>query len=300
VKKFRPFLRAFPLIVLSSLAVVAILNLDIAARTVRAIQAGTFNLTRLRYDIASFDFGQRAAIKPIAQKFSPIDGMSQVYVPAGSFAMGDEGEPDENSPQHIVTLKGFWVDQVEVSNALYEKCVAAGKCIEPTLRLNPFYGKWIYRNYPVTYVSWFQAADYCAWAGRRLPTEAEWEKAARGTDSRKFPWGNERPNPRLANYADSLIGEPLPVDRYPLGASPYGALNMVGNVREWIADWYDANYYMNTPLNNPSGPETGFERSLRSGAYDADANEILTTSRYKHEPQSAGLSRGFRCVERDK
>jgi len=275
-------------------------NLDVAARAFRALASGTFTLTRLRYDIASFDLGQSSSITPIDRKVSPVDGMTQVYVPAGAFAMGDEGDPDENSPQHAVFINAFWIDQLEVSNSLYEKCVKAGECLEPTLRLNPFYSKWIYRDYPVTYVSWFQAADYCAWAGRRLPTEAEWEKAARGTDSRKFPWGNERPNPRLANYADALIGEPVPVHRYPLGASPYGALNMVGNVREWVADWYDIHYYQTSPSNHPIGPDAGSERSMRSGAYDANANEILTTSRYKHEPQSAGLSRGFRCVEPEK
>jgi formylglycine-generating enzyme required for sulfatase activity len=225
--------------------------------------------------------------------------MAQLYVPAGEFLMGDqgEGELDVDSPLHVVYLDAYWIDKVEVTNAMYAKCVNAGACSAPFVGGNPYYGNWTYRDYPVVYVNWFQASEYCAWAGRRLPTEAEWEKAARGTDGRLYPWGEGHPNPRLANFNASLIGEPLSVYRYPLAASPYGALNMVGNVREWVADWFDRRYYVNSPYMNPTGPESGIERVLRSGAYDADANEILTTTRFRHEPQSAGLSRGFRCAE---
>lgn len=272
-------------------------NLDIVIRAYQNIQDGTFSMQRLRYDIASFNIGQKSPFTPIDKKTSEKDGMVQLLVPAGEFLMGKEGQPDEDSPMHTVYLDAYWIDQTEVSNAMYAKCVADDVCSLPTIRLNEYYGNWIYRDHPVVYVSWYQAVEYCTWAGRRLPTEAEFEKAARGTEKYKYPWGNDEPNPRLANYADSLIGEPVSVYRYPLGASPYGALNMVGNVREWVADWYSETYYQETTLINPTGPETGFERSMRSGAYDADANEIFVTSRYKHEPQSAGLSRGFRCAE---
>ncbi len=276
---------------------IVILNLDVVIRAYRHIQNNTFSLERLRYDLASFNIGKKSAVQPVDSKKSTSDGMIQLLVPAGEFLMGKEGEPDEDSPIHTVYLDSFWIDQTEISNVMYETCVNAGGCSLPVTSANHFYGNWIYRDYPVVYVNWFQANEYCAWAGRRLPTEAEFEKAARGTGKNKYPWGNEAPNPRLANYAGSLIGEPVSVYRYPLGASPYGALNMVGNVREWIADWYSITYYQETSLNNPTGPETGIERSMRSGAYDADANEIFTTTRYKHEPQSAGASRGFRCAE---
>ncbi|NJN80035.1 MAG: formylglycine-generating enzyme family protein [Anaerolineales bacterium] len=223
--------------------------------------------------------------------------MVQLFVPAGNFSMGKEGEPDKDSPLHTVYLDAYWIDQTEITNSMYQTCVNAGGCTLPVISANPYYGNWIYRDHPVVYVNWYQANEYCTWADRKLPTEAEWEKAARGIEKQKYPWGNNPPNPRLANYVESLIGEPVSVYRYPLGASPYGALNMVGNVREWVADWYSETYYQETTLNNPTGPETGIERSMRSGAYDADANEIFATSRYKHEPQSAGLSRGFRCAE---
>lgn len=276
---------------------IGIPNLDVAARAIKAMQTGTFSIQRLRYDIASFNIGYKQPAQPVDIKTSEKDGMVQVYVPAGAFTMGRGKDDGVQSPSHTVVLEAFWIDQVEVSNAMYARCVESGACESPTVRLNPYYGSWVYRHYPVVYVSWFHAAAYCEWAGRRLPTEAEWEKAARGIDERRHPWGNEEPNPRLANYVGSLIGEPVPVYRYPLGASPYGALNMVGNVREWVADWYLPTYYSISPENDPQGPSTGTERSMRSGAYDADANEILTTSRYKHEAESAGLSRGFRCAE---
>ncbi|MBL8090891.1 MAG: SUMF1/EgtB/PvdO family nonheme iron enzyme [Anaerolineales bacterium] len=272
-------------------------NLDIVIRAYRNVQNGTFSMQRLRYDIASFNIGQKSPFTPIDKKTSEKDGMIQLFVPEGEFLMGKEGEPDEDSPMHTVYLDAYWMDQTEISNAMYAKCVADNACTLPTIRLNKYYGNWIYRNHPVVYVSWYQAVEYCTWASRRLPTEAEFEKAARGTEKYKYPWGNDAPNPRLANYSESLIDETVSVYRYQLGASPYGALNMVGNVREWVADWYSDTYYQETTLINPMGPETGFERSMRSGAYDAGANEILVTWRYKHEPQSAGLSRGFRCAE---
>lgn len=277
---------------------VSIPNLDIGLRGWRAIQAGRFSSQLLRYELASFNIGRSSPNIPVGTKTSSVDGMTQVFIPEGEFIMGDNGNPSlKEYPEHPVYLDAFWMDKYEVSNAMYEKCVAAGKCYEPVPRLNPYYGKWVYHNLPVVYVNWYAADAYCAWAGRRLPTEAEWEKAARGIDARYFPWGNLRANPRLANFSETLFLESLPVTRYPLGASPYGALNMAGNVREWVADWFGNKYYFESPYKNPTGPETGTERSLRGGAYDAVLDDITTFRRFKHEPDSAGLSRGFRCAE---
>jgi serine/threonine-protein kinase len=293
----KKFFQALFVVVLLMVVSVLIPNLDIVARAFKALQGGNFTVERLRLDIASFDLGQKSPVIPIRSKVSPKDGMVQLYVPNGEFVMGtNDGFPME-APAHAVYLNAFWIDQTEVTNAMYEKCMREKGCSSPSMSDNPYFGKWIYRDHPVVYIEWEQAAEYCQWAGRELPTEAQWEKAARGTDERNFPWGKGRPNPRLANFNESLIGGSVSVFRYPLGASPYGALNMVGNVREWVADWFSRTYYQISPYANPAGPETGTERSMRSGAYDANANEITTTRRYKHEPQSAGLSRGFRCAE---
>ncbi|MBK8783605.1 MAG: SUMF1/EgtB/PvdO family nonheme iron enzyme [Anaerolineales bacterium] len=279
------------------LAVISALNLDILFRFYNAHQNGTLTMEKIRLDIAAFDIGKRSSVIPVDLKTSALDGMEQVYVPEGNFLMG-KGEVRKNadSPMHIIYLDAFWMDKYEVSNAMYLKCLQAGTCTD-MVSDNITYRNWVYRDHPVTYVAWEQAGLYCQWAGRRLPTEAEWEKAARGTDGRQYPWGDELPNPRLANFDGTMIHEAVSIYRYPLGASPYGALNMSGNVREWVTDWYGEDYYLVMPYANPTGPETGFERSLRGGSYSEDKNEVTTTNRMRHEPQSAGLSRGFRCAQ---
>jgi len=286
------------IVIVFTISTVSIPNLDIVLRAWRAVQAGKFSALLPRYELAAFNIGRPSSNIPVETKVSSLDGMEQVYIPEGEFIMGDNGDPKSREyPEHLIYLDAFWMDKVEVTNAMYEECVTSGECYPPVPRLNPYYGRWAYRDLPVVYVNWYAAELYCGWAGRRLPTEAEWEKAARGTDARYYTWGNLRATPRLANFAETLILEPLPVYRYPLGASPYGALNMGGNVREWVADWFFNKYYLNSPYENPTGPETGIERSLRGGAYDANEDDITTFRRYKHEPDSAGLSRGFRCAE---
>ena len=285
------------LIGIFAVSTVLILNLDLLLRAMYSYQNGTLTMEKFRLDIASYNIGRRSPVTPIYEKRSAKDGMMQVFVPEGEFLMG-KGEVYKNadSPRHTVFLDTFWIDKVEVSNAMYIKCMRAGFCTG-LVSDNIYYQNWVYRDHPITYVTWVQANEYCQWAGRRLPTEAEWEKAARGTDGRMYPWGDEAPNPRLANFSGSMIYEAVSVYRYPLGASPYGALNMSGNVREWVADWYDLKYYLSSPRTNPTGPEMGLEKSMRSGSYNEDGREIAVTYRYRHEPQSAGLSRGFRCAQ---
>lgn len=245
---------------------------------------------------ASLNDDAASHVKPIDSQVSPADGMTQLLVPAGAFLMGDGDKAEKNGPQHEVGLSAFWIDRTEISNAMYALCAAAKKCGLPFHgNLNPMYDDSAFANYPVVYVTWKQAGEYCAWAGRRLPTEAEWEKAARGIDGRIYPWGDDAPDMTRANFA-LQVGASLPVDRYPLGASPYGALNMAGNVREWVLDWFHPLAYLGLPTLNPQGPPEGGKRILRGGSYLDDANEIRAFNRFAHEPGSAGINRGFRCA----
>jgi len=286
------------LVLLVSITGIIVLNLDVLLRFIHSYQSGTLTLEKIRFDIASLNLGRKSPFTPIDKKKSAMDGMIQLYVPEGEFIMGTTHDHDfPDSPEHTVYLDAYWVDKVEVTNSMYLKCLQAEGCTTPVSD-NIFYTNWIYRDHPIVYVTWSQADTYCQWAGRRLPTEAEWERAARGTDRRLYPWGGgQQPNPRLANFSDALIQESVSSFRYPLGASPYGVLNMAGNVREWVADWFDPNYYTYSPYENPLGPETGIERSLRSASYNEDGREIMITNRFNHDPESAGLSRGFRCAQ---
>ncbi len=280
-----------------AVSAILILNLDLLLRTIHSYQNKTLTLEKIRFDIAAFDLGRKSAFTPVDKKTSTMDGMVQVFIPEGEFIMGTTHNHDfSDSPEHTVYLDAFWMDKVEVTNAMYLKCLQNGGCTTPVSD-NFYYDNWIYRDHPIVYVSWGQASAYCQWADRRLPTEAEWEKSARGTDRRLYPWGGKAPNPRLANFSESLIQESVSSFRYPLGASPYGVLNMAGNVREWVADWFDPDYYSYSPYANPKGPESGTERSLRSASYNENGPEIAITNRYNHEPESAGLSRGFRCSQ---
>jgi formylglycine-generating enzyme required for sulfatase activity len=234
-------------------------------------------------------------------KVSPVDGMTMVYVPAGSFNMGSTSSSaryDDEIPQHSVNLDAFWIDKTEVTNKMYAQCVAVGACTEPMSAGSNYeyyyYGNPTFDDYPVIYVTWYQAQSYCEWAGRTLPTEAQWEKAARGTDGRSFPWGNETPSDY---YVDLTSYAPHAVGTYPAGASPYGALDMVGNVFEWAADWYGETYYSESPSINPTGPSYGDRRILKGGGWGESGDYLYITIRWNNDPQF-GYSdyNGFRCA----
>ena len=230
------------------------------------------------------------------------DDMVMVYVPAGEFEMGSNNGDSNEKPVHMVDLDAYWIDKYEVSNAQYALCVADGDCTMPqsmgSSKRSSYYGNPEYDNYPVIYVGWNQAETYCQWAGGGLPTEAQWEKAARGNDGRTYPWGDERPNCQLANYGSGnyCVGDTSPVTDYESGASPYGALNMAGNVLEWVRDWYDSNYYSNSPVENPTGSISVGTRVLRGGSWNYDDWLIRVAFRYVSDPTNAYCDIGFRCV----
>jgi formylglycine-generating enzyme required for sulfatase activity len=238
------------------------------------------------------------------------DGMVMVYVPAGEFIMGSkEGDVDERL-EHTVYLDAFWIDKYEVSNAQYQKCVGAGACRAPTTCGwgEPTYGDASKTNHPVVCVNWDDARAYCAWARARLPTEAEWEKAARGTDGRRWPWGSTFDVSRL-NFcdrncefdwkdtgADDGYARTAPVGNFPAGASPYGVLDMAGNVWEWVADWYDPNYYTYSPSHNPQGPDSGEKKVQHGGAWSNDKWIVQSAIRDPYLPTDTLSDTGFRCA----
>jgi formylglycine-generating enzyme required for sulfatase activity len=242
--------------------------------------------------------------------------IDRVLVPAGAFAMGTDagGEPDER-PRHVVTLRAFRIDRVEVSREQYARCVRAGRCTEAWARPG-----WTDRRAPVTSVSWFMAGAYCRWAGGRLPTEPEWEKAARGTDERQYPWGNDRPTAARAVFGQRMnLGQPAPVGTHPTGASPYGALDLAGNVWESTASVYDP-YGYRYPETEPTcatalaayadlqrrnlwaftgamGIPRACQRVLRGGAWNYRPDGLRVTNRVHHEADGRYPVSGFRCAD---
>ena len=228
---------------------------------------------------------------------SPVDGMVMVYVPEGLFIMGSQNGAAAELKRHKVTLDDFWIDRTEVTNAMYALCVLAGQCPPPSkkssLTRSDYYGNPTYDNFPVINTYWASAEAYCRWAGRSLPTEAQWEKAARGTDARDYPWGNTMPGCSLLDYS-RCIGDTLAVGSFPGGASPYGALDMAGNAWEWVNDWYSAAYYDDTPRINPTGPISGNGRVVRGGGMISTDVDIHVYHRANQSVNSPGP--GFRCA----
>lgn len=258
----------------------------------------------------------------------PIDGMVILYVPGGSFQMGStEPEVDEaiilctqhynicnrwyymrEHPQHSVSLAGFWLDQTEVTNAQYRRCVEAGMCEEPATckKGTPTYADPDKSEHPVVCVSWQDAQAYCQWAGARMPTEAEWEYAARGEQRRIFPWGDQFDGARLnycdvnctAAHADTRYDDGFvqtsPVGSYPTGASWTGALGMGGNVSEWVSDWLEP--YTPEAASNPSDPPEGNEKLLKGCSWFGHPTYCRGATRPSVDPGTRFDYLGFRCA----
>jgi formylglycine-generating enzyme required for sulfatase activity len=249
--------------------------------------------------------------KPVCKEGQVEPGM--VFIPAGEFIMGDDSGGDDEKPERNVFLDAFCMDKYEVTNAQYKECVDAGACNPPArsssaTRLS-YYDNPEYDNYPVMWVTWDDAQAYCKWRGKRLPTEAEWEKAARGTDGRLWPWGNSEPDGSKLNlcdvncaydwkesHIDDGYKDTAPVGSFEAGKSPYGVYNMGGNIREWVADWYVPDYYSSAPDRNPPGPSSGIGKVLRGGSWRSNILVARSIYRLWYDSQVKDEYIGFRCA----
>jgi formylglycine-generating enzyme required for sulfatase activity/tRNA A-37 threonylcarbamoyl transferase component Bud32 len=256
---------------------------------------------------------------------SPKDGMVMIYIPAGEFLMGSDKTKDSQAdynelPQHKVYLDAYWIDVTVVTNAMFTAFFQASGYKTDAEKAGWAYvfvsknGSWNQVNgadwrhpkgpqsnlqslekHPVVQVSWNDAQAYCQWSGRRLPSEAEWEKAARGVDGRIYPWGDAAPDPNKLNY-NGVIGDTTAVGSYPSGASSYGALDMAGNVSDWVNDWYSDTYYQQSPSINPIGPTSGTYRVLRGGSWYGSGRNARSAYRSWDTPDIRYGIIGFRCA----
>jgi len=237
-------------------------------------------------------------LEPGSQMTSPKDGMVLIYIPDGSFVMGSAASDQlDEKPEQQVDLDGFWIDQTEVTNGMYAACNADNACTLPSgtrsHNRDEYFGVAEFDRHPAIYISWGQATVYCQWAGRRLPTEAEWEKAARGTEAREYPWGNEPPNPDLLNF-DRAIDDTTEVGTYPAGASFYGALDMAGNVSEWVSSVYSP--YPFSAGDGREEPGSFESRVVRGGSWLDEAAVTRSAYRGSNGPSGSNDSIGFRCA----
>lgn len=236
------------------------------------------------------------AMAPVLAQMEERTGMEMIYVPPGHFIMGNPSPQGyDEYPQRTVFLSAYWIDETEVTAAQYRECVELGDCSAAgtsNLCTHPDQAK---SDHPINCVTWKQAAEYCQWAGKRLPTEAEWEKAARGMDGRIYPWGNQAPSQTLANLGRNE-GATTPVSQYPAGASPYGILDMAGNLWEWVEDRYIGDYYSQSSNLNPQPPSTGESRVVRGGSWNDVGAEVRAANRQPENPGQRSATIGFRCV----
>lgn len=230
-----------------------------------------------------------------------------MLVPGGKFGMGcfvEQGLPcyPDEVPQHSVQLSPFALDETEVTVEAYRACVEAGACTPPRTKARVNRCTYQQKNarLPVNCVTWFQANDFCLWVGKELPTEAQWEKAARGTKGLRYPWGMEPIDCSRANVflpPRFCVGDPVSVGSYPTGRGPYGTMDQLGNVLEWTRDWYDARYYYDSAEKDPTGPPQTGKRGMRGSSFsDAIWGGQYSSARYYLEPDTTSALVGFRCA----
>jgi formylglycine-generating enzyme required for sulfatase activity len=242
----------------------------------------------------------------------PPAAAQMVHIPTGDFTMGSDTGPSDERPSHRISLPAFEIDRLPVTNAQFANFLnaigptnAAGETLfdvdDPDARIHRRGDRWMaqarFEDHPVVEVSWVGARDFCAWMGKRLPTEAEWEKAARGTDGRRYPWGNESPDATRARFAAGW-NETAPVGSFPNGASPYGVFDLSGNVWEWVSSAYRPYPYQAN--DGREGLAAGPVRGTRGGGHDAKADEITATQRGRNlsrAPRSGHHNIGFRCAK---
>ncbi len=245
----------------------------------------------------------------LPQEMTGKDGAPLVLIPAGSYPMGvpvgDRDGGRDEYPRHVVEVTDFYMDKYEVTNGRYLEFVKATKHRVPQNPKNPTRNLWegvgipdSLADRPVINVDWADADAYCKWAGRRLPREAEWEKAAKGNNDWRFPWGNVEPTNKHLNFNQKWIGEKtlMPVGSYESGKSPYGVYDMAGNVWEWMNDWYDGKYYEKSPVKNPPGPESGTKRVIRGAGWQNETPTVRIFTRVDSDPTVRNESTGFRCA----
>ena len=268
-------------------------------------------------DVADVTREWTAEGKKIAAERAKLPAHDEmVKIPAGTFLMGSDKKVDRNAyqpefPQRRVYLDAYEIDKYEVTTVQFLKFVLATDR-KPLIDWQYEGGNFqeTMANHPVMHVSWFDADAYCRWAGKRLPTSAEWEKAARGEDGRIYPWGNEPAGLSRANFGRTGLSGPvrdrperlllyppiISVDKYDNGVSPYGVFQLAGNVAEWTADWYDPHYYKTAPDRNPKGPEKGTQRAFRGGGWIDSTPSVRPAQRNGTDPNTKMNWLGFRCA----
>lgn len=253
--------------------------------TTQSIQG---QIASMRHEIEELE-AQRVELQ---ERLNPLE---MVLVPAAKFRMGtnDPTREDEN-PEHMVQVAEFYLDKTEVTNLQYKEFISVTGHRAPSHWRNNTFPDARKSDHPVVNVSWEDAKVYAAWVGKRLPTEAEWERAALGEGRFDYPWGRSC-NPDCANY-DNADGKTTPVEHHNRGVSPVGVWDMCGNVGEWVNDWYDSRYYQVSPDTDPKGPEGGYQKVHRGGGYHENRMGIRGKSRHFAMPSASQDYIGFRCA----